>query len=202
MNQEDMNVLSTMIDEKLNANNSVVVSLIQGRILPLHTEMLDFKAEVMEHFAQIDKRLDRLEERMDHLEERMDRLEERMDHLEERMDRLEVRMDHLEERMDRLEVRMDQLEERMDHLENEVAHLKKDVQHLQIDVRKLQTYTENRVEPALCLLSENYVPAANRYEHDHTEMDAMRADIDLLNKTVARHSVELQRLTAQVQTAG
>ena len=160
MNQEVMNVLSTMIDEKLNANNSVVVSLIQGLILPLHTEMLDFKAEVMEHFAQIDKRLDRLE------------------------------------------VRMDQLEERMDHLENEVAHLKKDVQHLQIDVRKLQTYTENRVEPALCLLSENYVPAANRYEHDHTEMDAMRAYIDLLNKTVARHSVELQRLTAQAQTAG
>lgn len=162
MNPEDMKFFSNMMDEKLKANNTVIISLIQGLILPLHTEILDFKTEAAEHFARIEQRLDQLEEHMD------------------------------------------QLDEHIDHLEHEVAHLKKDVQHLQIDVRKLQTYTENRVEPALCLLSENYVPAANRnrYEHDHTEMDAMRADIDLLNKTVARHSVELQRLAAQAQTAG
>lgn len=43
-------------------------------------------------------------------------------------------------------------------------------------------------------MSENYVPAAKRYEKASAQIDAMQADIELLKKVVTSHSEKLQKL--------
>ena len=43
------------------------------------------------------------------------------------------------------------------------------------------------------LLSENYVPAAKRYEKASAQIEAMQADIEVMKKVITEHSEKLQK---------
>ena len=53
---------------------------------------------------------------------------------------------------------------------------------------------ENTIGPQIQLLSENYVPAAKRYEKASDQIDEMQSDIDIMKHTLIKHSEVLQRL--------
>lgn len=67
------------------------------------------------------------------------------------------------------------------------------LQPLQDDITSIKLDIENTIKPQLQLLSENYVPAAKRFEKTATQIEAMKADIDILKKVVAEHSEKLNK---------
>lgn len=48
--------------------------------------------------------------------------------------------------------------------------------------------------PNIRLLSENYVPAAKRFEKASDEIIAIRSDVDLLKIVVSQHSKRLEQM--------
>lgn len=68
------------------------------------------------------------------------------------------------------------------------------LQPLQDDITSIKIDIENTIKPQLQLLSENYVPAAKRFEKASAKIEAMQADIDILKKVVTEHSDKLNRI--------
>ena len=68
------------------------------------------------------------------------------------------------------------------------------LQPLQDDITSIKIDIENTIKPQLQLLSENYVPAAKRFEKASAKIEAMQADIDILKKVVTEHSDKLKRI--------
>lgn len=71
-------------------------------------------------------------------------------------------------------------------LQSALQPIKDDINSIKIDI-------ENGVKPQINLLSENYVPAAKRYEKASAKIDALQADIELLKKVVKEHSERLNK---------
>ena len=65
---------------------------------------------------------------------------------------------------------------------------------LQNDIREIKLDIENVIKPQIQLLAENYVPAAKRYEKAASEMEALKADLEIVKKVVAEHSEKLKKL--------
>ena len=65
---------------------------------------------------------------------------------------------------------------------------------LQNDIRDIKLDIENVIKPQIQLLAENYVPAAKRYEKAASEMEALKADLEIVKKVVAEHSEKLKKL--------
>lgn len=72
--------------------------------------------------------------------------------------------------------------------------LQSELQPLKDSIRDIKLYLENVTDKDIQLLSENYVPAAKRYEKASAQIDAMQVDIELLKKVVTSHSEKLQKL--------
>ena len=68
------------------------------------------------------------------------------------------------------------------------------LQPLQNDIRDIKLDIENVIKPQIQLLAENYVPAAKRYEKAASEMEALKADLEIVKKVVAEHSEKLKKL--------
>lgn len=72
--------------------------------------------------------------------------------------------------------------------------LQSELQPLKDSIRDIKLYLENVTDKDIQWLSENYVPAAKRYEKASAQIDAMQTDIELLKKVVTSHSEKLQKL--------
>ena len=68
------------------------------------------------------------------------------------------------------------------------------LQPLQNDIRDIKLDIENVIKPQIQLLAENYVPAAKRYEKAASEMEALKADLEIVKKVVAEHSEKPKKL--------
>lgn len=90
-------------------------------------------------------------------------------------------LEKVDERLDALEQHLEKVDERLDVLEQ--------------DLRNVKMHLENVTDRNIRLLSENYVPAAKRYEQAAEQMEAMQDDIDILKKAVAEHSAKLQKIS-------
>ena len=84
-------------------------------------------------------------------------------------------------------------------LKTDVSGMKADISNLETrmsnvddDVHGIHLYLENVVNKNIQLLAENYVPAAKRYIEASDQIDAIQTDVNLLKKTVTKHSEILQ----------
>ncbi len=111
----------------------------------------------------------------------LEKVDERLDALGQRLDALEQHLEKVDERLDALEQHLEKVDERLDVLEQ--------------DLRNVKMHLENVTDRNIQLLSENYVPAAKRYEQAAEQMEAMQDDIDILKKAVAEHSAKLQKIS-------
>ena len=164
---------------------------------PAHImRMLDVKLD-----EKLAAKLRPVEEGISDIKSGIERLEVRVGRLEERMDRLEVRVDRLEAEVGALKVKVAELDEKVTELDTKVTELDTKVAELdeKVDtfgaqVRLTRLEMENIIVPQIQLLSENYVPAAKRYEKASGQIDEMQSDIDIMKHTITRHSEVLQRL--------
>lgn len=75
------------------------------------------------------------------------------------------------------------------------SKLAAELQPLKDDIRDMKLHLENITDKNIQLLAENYVPAAKRYEKAVPEIQAMKADIEILKKVVTNHSEKLQKIS-------
>ena len=101
--------------------------------------------------------------------------------LEEKVERLEVRVTALEEKVERLEVRVASVENRLSLVEDKLIH---------IEIELL----ENNILPRLITIESCYTSTYRRYVTGINQLDAMQIDIDMMKKTITRHSELLQFL--------
>lgn len=115
----------------------------------------------------------------------------------------ELKADVKELRSNVTELQGDVKELRSDvtELQSDVKELRSDVTELQSDMTKLQEnvhgihlYLENEVDYKISLLTENYVPAAKRFEQSASRIDAVEEDVGILKTVVTQHSKMLQQL--------
>lgn len=73
--------------------------------------------------------------------------------------------------------------------------LQSELQPIRDDIRDLRNDMNAEFNKVYAkMLAENYVPAAKQYERAMPEIQAMKADIDLMKKVIAEHSEKLQQL--------
>lgn len=75
------------------------------------------------------------------------------------------------------------------------AMLQAELQPIKDDIRDIKLDIENSIKPDIKLLSENYVPAAKKYEKATPQIEAMKADIEIIKKVVTEHSEKLQKIS-------
>lgn len=79
-------------------------------------------------------------------------------------------------------------------LQAELQPVKDDIRDMKRRITGIELHLENVTDKNIQLLTENYVPAAKRYEKAVPEMESMQADIDIMKKVIAEHSEKLQKL--------
>ena len=75
------------------------------------------------------------------------------------------------------------------------SKLKSELQPVKDSIRDIKLHLENVTDRNIQLLTENYVPAAKRYEKASAEIEAMQADIEIIKKVIAEHSDKLQKIS-------
>lgn len=73
--------------------------------------------------------------------------------------------------------------------------LQAELQPIKDDIRDIKLGIENDIKPQIQLLAENYVPAAKRYEKTSTQIESMRADIEIMKKVISDHSEKLKKIS-------
>lgn len=190
LTKEDLLSISYLLDVKLDAK-------LADKLRPVEEGISDIKSGI----ERLEVRVGRLEERMDGLEARMDSLEERVDSLETKVNDLEVRVGSLETevgklgaKVEELDTKVTELDAKVTELDTKVTELDEKVDTFGVQVRLTRLEMENTIGPQIQLLSENYVPAAKRYEKASDQIDEMQSDIDIMKHTLIKHSEVLQRL--------
>lgn len=72
-------------------------------------------------------------------------------------------------------------------LEEKLKPIKEDVQHVKL-------YQENMLEPRLNTIEACYTSTYDRYKNDVDRMEKAFDDIDMLKRTVSRHSEQLRKM--------
>lgn len=176
LTKEDLLSISYLLDVKLDEK-------LAAKLRPVEEGISDIKSGI-----------ERLEIRVGRLEERMDRLEVRVDRLEAEVGALKVKVAELDTKVTELDLKVAELGTKVTGLDTKVAELDEKVDTFGAQVRLTRLEMENIIVPQIQLLSENYVPAAKRYEKASGQIDDMQSDIDIMKHTITRHSEVLQRL--------
>ncbi len=79
-------------------------------------------------------------------------------------------------------------------LMNEIGPMKEELREVKDNVRKLNIRIENEISPAIQLLAENYVPAAQKYERTISEFEEVKKDVSILKEVVEKHSKKLNKV--------
>ena len=87
------------------------------------------------------------------------------------------------------------LDARIQPIESDIKTIRDDIIGLRQNVREIELHLENTTDKNIQLLSENYVPAAKRYEKATAKIEAMQTDIDIMKSVVKEHSAKLQKIS-------
>lgn len=79
-------------------------------------------------------------------------------------------------------------------VKDDIRTLRDEVGGLNYRVTKLELHIENVTDKNIQLLAENYVPAAKRYEKATAQIEAMRADMEIIKIAIEHHSEAIHRL--------
>ncbi len=80
-------------------------------------------------------------------------------------------------------------------IKDEQRRMKDEQRRFRDEQTRIRLIIENDVLHAINILSENYVPAAKRYEKAADQIEAMQSDIDIMKKVLADHSEKLKKIS-------
>lgn len=170
LNKEDLRQLSDLLDEKFEANNAVLrAEMAEGNARlreELRAEMAEGNAKLREELrAEMNQTADKLREEMN-------------------LGIAQLRGDMVKENT----LLKEQMASGFAQLNSRLAHVETDVAQLKTDVHNINMTIDYEIRPNIKLLLETFIPEARRFSKAADEIYAMKADIDVLNLTVAKHS--------------
>ena len=122
-------------------------------------------------------------------------LDVKLQPVHERLDRMDKRLTNLEGQMTEMNTRVTNLEEQMTVVNTRLTNLEEQVSDVKTRVKRVELIMENEVKPRLHTIEECYLSTYRRYVEYSEKMTNAFVDIDILKKTVHRHSMKLQSAT-------
>ena len=182
--KEFLATLSELLDKKIDVIvtekiPAVLEEALEYSLLPKLNIILDAKLEA--RFA-----------------EQNAKFEARFAQIDNRFAQIEARLAQIDDSFAQIDDRFAQIDDKFEfynaNLEASFSRLESEIFKLQDAVKDINLRLDNEIMPNIRLLSENYVPAAKRYEAASDEIIAIRSDVDLLKIVVSQHSKRLSRL--------
>ena len=82
------------------------------------------------------------------------------------------------------------------NIKPDIHKVKLDIENnIKSDIHKIKLDIENNIKPNICILAENYLPSAKRYEMETNKIEALESDIGLMKKVITEHSEKLQKIS-------
>ncbi len=95
----------------------------------------------------------------------------------------------------KLDSRLNPIKNDIKAIRDEQTLIKDEQRRMKDEQTRIRLIIENDVLHAINILSENYVPAAKRYEKAADQIEAMQSDIDIMKKVLADHSEKLKKIS-------
>ncbi len=182
--KEFLATLSELLDKKIDVIvtekiPAVLEEALEYSLLPKLNIILDAKLEARfaEQNAKFEARFAQIEARLAQIDDSFAQIDDRFAQIDDRFAQID----------DKFEFYNANLEASFSRLESEIFKL-------QDAVKDINLRLDNEIMPNIRLLSENYVPAAKRYEAASDEIIAIRSDVDLLKIVVSQHSKRLEQM--------
>ena len=217
--KEFLATLSELLDKKIDVIvtekiPAVLEEALEYSLLPKLNIILDAKlearfaeqnakfearfAQIEAKFAQIDDRFAQIDDRFAQIEARLAQIDGRFAQIDNRFAQIEARLAQIDDRFAQIDDRFAQIDDKFEfynaNLEASFSRLESEIFKLQDAVKDINLRLDNEIMPNIRLLSENYVPAAKRYEAASDEIIAIRSDVDLLKIVVSQHSKRLEQM--------
>lgn len=167
-----------------------------NELLHAISDMLDTKLK------PVNDRLDKIEAtqencilpRLEKLEQSVGKLEQSQLKTEQKVEKLEESVEKLEQSVKKLEQSQRKTEQKVGKLEQSVERLDKSVENLEQSVKKIELTLENNVLPRLQTIESCYTSTYERYQNGVDKIESMQTDIEVIKKTVIKHSERIQKL--------
>ncbi|MCI8531047.1 MAG: hypothetical protein HFI18_00700 [Lachnospiraceae bacterium] len=150
--------------------NTTLDSKLKAELQPVEDGIRD----ISQRLEKVDQRLEKVESRLDDVEQHLEKVDQRLGDVEQHLKKVDQRLDDVEQHLKKVDQRLDDMDQ---------------------DLRNVKLHLENVTDKNIQLLSENYMPAAMRYQSATEQMETMQDRIDVLEKVVAEHSVKLQKIS-------
>ena len=217
--KEFLATLSELLDKKIDVIvtekiPAVLEEALEYSLLPKLNIILDAKlearfaeqnakfearfAQIEAKFAQIDDRFAQIEAKFAQIDDRFAQIDDRFAQIEARLAQIDGRFAQIDDSFAQIDDRFAQIDDKFEfynaNLEASFSRLESEIFKLQDAVKDINLRLDNEIMPNIRLLSENYVPAAKRYEAASDEIIAIRSDVDLLKIVVSQHSKRLEQM--------
>ena len=186
--------LNIILDAKLEARFAEQNAKFEARFAQIEAKF----AQIDDRFAQIDDRFAQIEARLAQIDGRFAQIDDRFAQIDNRFAQIEARLAQIDDSFAQIDDRFAQIDDKFEfynaNLEASFSRLESEIFKLQDAVKDINLRLDNEIMPNIRLLSENYVPAAKRYEAASDEIIAIRSDVDLLKIVVSQHSKRLEQM--------
>ncbi len=129
---------------------------------------------VEDGIRDISQHLEKVDQRLGDVDQHLKKVDQPLEDVEQHLKKVDQRLDDVEQHLKKVDQRLDDMDQ---------------------DLRNVKLHLENVTDKNIQLLSENYMPAAMRYQSATEQMETMQDRIDVLEKVVAEHSVKLQKIS-------
>lgn len=196
--KEFLATLSELLDKKIDVIvtekiPAVLEEALEYSLLPKLNIILDAKLEA--RFAEQNAKF---EARFAQIEAKFAQIDDRFAQIDDRFAQIEARLAQIDDSFAQIDDRFAQIDDKFEfynaNLEASFSRLESEIFKLQDAVKDINLRLDNEIMPNIRLLSENYVPAAKRYEAASDEIIAIRSDVDLLKIVVSQHSKRLEQM--------
>ncbi len=210
--KEFLATLSELLDKKIDVIvtekiPAVLEEALEYSLLPKLNIILDAKLEARfaeqnakfeARFAQIEAKFAQIDDRFAQIDDRFAQIEARLAQIDGRFAQIDNRFAQIDDSFAQIDDRFAQIDDKFEfynaNLEASFSRLESEIFKLQDAVKDINLRLDNEIMPNIRLLSENYVPAAKRYEAASDEIIAIRSDVDLLKIVVSQHSKRLEQM--------
>ena len=210
--KEFLATLSELLDKKIDVIvtekiPAVLEEALEYSLLPKLNIILDAKLEARfaeqnakfeARFAQIEAKFAQIDDRFAQIDDRFAQIDNRFAQIEARLAQIDDSFAQIDDRFAQIDDRFAQIDDKFEfynaNLEASFSRLESEIFKLQDAVKDINLRLDNEIMPNIRLLSENYVPAAKRYEAASDEIIAIRSDVDLLKIVVSQHSKRLEQM--------
>lgn len=79
-------------------------------------------------------------------------------------------------------------------LEAKIVPLENEIKKISNEQHRINLIIENEIREDIKLLSENYLPAAQKYEKASANIESLQADVNVMKQVIGEHSSKLKKL--------